>query len=249
VSHLQTARPLVEARIGRLVALSPHCDDAVFGCGGLLARHPGAVVLTIFAGRPPVYGSLTRWDEAAGFGPGDDVVAARRAEDRAALATLGATPVWLEFLDSQYGRSPSATEVAAAVETGILAANADAVIVPLGLFHADHHLAHESALVVACRHPELVWLAYEDAIYRRVSGLIEDRIDRLRDAGFRLVAADLRVHDVPDVKRRAVACYGSQLRALSAPGFPGCDDVFEPERFWNLTRYTSDGLRAPLLLS
>jgi LmbE family N-acetylglucosaminyl deacetylase len=221
--------------VARLVAVSPHCDDAVFGCGALLARHPGAVVLTIFAGRPPVYG-LTGWDEAAGFGAGDDVVAARRAEDRAALAILGATPVWLEFLDSQYGRSPSVTEVAAAVETGVLGANADAVAVPLGLFHVDHQLAHEAALVVACRHPELRWFAYEDAIYRRVSGLIDDRLDRLRNQGFRPAAADLRVHDGPDLKRRAVACYASQLRALSAPGFPGYDDVFEPERFWRLTR-------------
>ena len=49
-----------------------HCDDAVFGCGSLLARHPGSVVVPVFAGRPQTYDAVTPWDEAAGFGDGDD---------------------------------------------------------------------------------------------------------------------------------------------------------------------------------
>ena len=50
------------------MVLSPHCDDAVFGCGELLADRPGSTVITVFAGRPGSGVPLTRWDAAAGFG-------------------------------------------------------------------------------------------------------------------------------------------------------------------------------------
>jgi LmbE family N-acetylglucosaminyl deacetylase len=89
----------------RLIVVSPHLDDAVLGCGHLLAQRPGAVVITVFAGRPPRRERVTPWDAAAGFGPGDDVVGARRMEDRRALGALGARPLWLPFLDAQYGPS------------------------------------------------------------------------------------------------------------------------------------------------
>ena len=38
------------------------------------------------------------------------------------------------------------------------------------------------------------------------------------------------------LKRRAVACYRSQLRALSTPGRPGFADVFATEGYWRLVR-------------
>ena len=34
----------------RVVVLSPHLDDAVLGCGRLMAAHPGATVVTVYAG-------------------------------------------------------------------------------------------------------------------------------------------------------------------------------------------------------
>src|ERR671926_103609 len=77
----------------RVVVVSPHLDDAVLGCGRLLARHSGATVVTVFAGNPPRYPDPMRvWDVQSGFGPHDDVMEARRKEDRAALAVLDATP-------------------------------------------------------------------------------------------------------------------------------------------------------------
>src|SRR4051812_4728612 len=80
-----------------VMIVSPHLDDAVFGCGELLGARPGSVVVTVFAGAPPTYETVTEWDALAGFRAGDDVMAARRAEDRDALAVLGARPVWLDF--------------------------------------------------------------------------------------------------------------------------------------------------------
>ena len=72
-----------------------------------------------------------------------------------------------------------------------------------------------------------------------------DRLGRLQRDGFRPIPIDaddvgdskrrIQAHDLGELKRRAVACYPSQLRALSAPGSLGYDDVFE-ERLWRLTR-------------
>ena len=215
-----------------LVAVSPHLDDAVFGCGALLAAHAPAVVVTVFAGRPPPRGSLPPWDDAAGFQPGDDVVGARRAEDRAALQTLGARPVWLSFLDAQYGRSPGVDEVTAALEPVMAAAEPATVLVPLGLFHSDHALVHAAALALMPRHPEWRWLAYEEPMYRRVPRALEARLTSLHAAGLRPRA--LAGAAAPPVKRRAVACYASQLRALGTPGRAGHGDALAAERYWEL---------------
>ena len=91
---------------GATLVVSPHLDDAVFGCGDVLADNPGSRVITIFSGRPTGYAVPTEWDRAGGFEPGQDVVSLRRREDRDALSLLRARPVWLPFLDRQYGPAP-----------------------------------------------------------------------------------------------------------------------------------------------
>jgi LmbE family N-acetylglucosaminyl deacetylase len=68
----------------RMAVISPHLDDGVFSCGDLLASHPGAAVVTVFAGGPSSSTDIKPWDAAAGFHPGDNVMAARRAEDQTA---------------------------------------------------------------------------------------------------------------------------------------------------------------------
>lgn len=218
---------------GPMLLVSPHCDDVVFACGDVVARHPGAVVVTVFAGGPRPAPPLTRWDAASGFGDGDDVMAARRAEDRRALEVLEAVPVWLPFLDAQYGASPSAAEVADALHTVIACARPASVLAPLGLFHSDHRLAHEACLLARERGPLTRWLLYEDAIYRRLDALAGSRLSHLRAAGFRLTALSTGDPASPR-KRRAVAAYRSQLRALAMPGHPGVHDVFAPECLWSV---------------
>lgn len=215
-----------------LVAVSPHLDDAVFGCGALLAAHAPSTVITVFAGRPPRGTPLPPWDRAAGFDDGDDVVDARRAEDRAALGTLGAEPVWLDFLDAQYGPSPPVESIAADLEAALLRTAPATVCIPLGLFHSDHALAHAAALALVRRHRGWRWLAYEEAVYRRVPGALDARLDALRRAG--IDAAPLAGLPAPIRKQRALACYRSQLRALATPGRPGHADALVPERYWRL---------------
>ena len=56
----------------RIVVISPHLDDAVLGCGRLMARHPGATVVSVYTGAPSAYPDpMTHWDTIAGFGPLD----------------------------------------------------------------------------------------------------------------------------------------------------------------------------------
>ena len=222
---------------GHVLVVSPHCDDAVFACGDFLAAHPAARVVTVFAGAPPEHDTRLRgWDADCGFTDGEDVMAMRRAEDRAALALLGAHPMWLQFRDDQYGRDAGPADIAAALSVVIDASAPSIVAVPLGLFHRDHALVHEAALEVRERRPRATWLAYEDAIYRRFPGdPVRRRIDALRAAGIAVERANLGGFTASALKRRAVECYRSQLRGLGSAGRAGHTDAFAPETFWLLT--------------
>ena len=214
--------------------ISPHLDDGVLSCGDLLAAHPGAVMVTIFAGQPPDYPPLTSWDERGGFEEGADVVAVRREEDRQALTVLGARPVWLPFPDPQYGSRPNTREVAHALVDALDEILPDAVAMPLGIFHDDHILTGDAAIDALGRRPSWTWLVYADAIYRRVPDLVDRRLQQL--SGLRLTMRELDVRGVraADQKRRAVACYASQVRALERSWDGGASDAFEPERYWQI---------------
>lgn len=223
--------PRIELEGERILLISPHCDDGVFSCAHLLMTHPNSVVATVFAGRPPAGQPLTEWDRAAGFQPGDDVIGLRRAEDLDALVILGAYPLWLDFCDSQYQQPPSGEDVALALREVLRVMQPAAVFLPLGLFHRDHLLAHEAGLQVRREAAAPVWLLYEDAIYRRLPGLVEERLRRLGEAAIRLSPVSFPEGD-PLRKRDAVGCYRSQVRALCQPGGPGYADALTPERYW-----------------
>jgi len=95
------------------VYLSPHLDDAVFSCGGLIAKQIAAgesvTVLTVCAGDPPegplsdVARALHMVWHAAG-----SLVPARRDEDLVACKLLGAETIHLEIPDAIYRLDSSA---------------------------------------------------------------------------------------------------------------------------------------------
>ncbi len=136
----------------RIVVISPHLDDAVLGVGRLLAVHPNATVITVYAGRPPEYPDpMTHWDTISGFVAGDDVLARRRKEDEGALAELDATPVWLDFVEHQYLERPDwvgADKTVDVLESAVRAANPTAVFMPFGLANPDHTETHDAARIV-----------------------------------------------------------------------------------------------------
>ena len=98
----------------RWIYLSPHFDDAVLSCGGLIfeqARQGIPVeIWTIFAGSPPP-GPLSMFAQATHFlwgtSDGLETVALRKAEDREAAKLVGAKLVHFDFSDCIYRRSPT----------------------------------------------------------------------------------------------------------------------------------------------
>jgi LmbE family N-acetylglucosaminyl deacetylase len=97
--------------MANILFLSPHLDDAVLSCGGLIYRHSNVgdtvTVLTVFAG-DPLTGDLSelasrlhqRWGIA---GPSVEL---RREEDRAACAQLGAQICHFAFPEAIYRKDP-----------------------------------------------------------------------------------------------------------------------------------------------
>jgi len=219
-----------------IAAVSPHLDDAVLGCGALLAAHPGAVVITALAGGPPSWDTVTPWDAACGFAPGEDVIAARRAEDREALHHLGASPLWLDHRDAQYGGPPTLDELRRDLEQTLSTLGPDRLLIPLGLFHSDHLAVAEASIPLVRSLSSVTVHAYEDVPYRGLAGLVPRALSRLAEHGIRAERVSLPVpEEALERKRRAVHCYRSQLRGLSTEGRAGFEDAFRPEGHWRLT--------------
>jgi LmbE family N-acetylglucosaminyl deacetylase len=176
----------------RLIFLSPHPDDAVLSCGGLiyqLAQNgERPIVLTIFGGDPPTNGPFSAFvrglHERWHFG--DEAPARRRDEDRAACDRLGCYLIHLPFADAVYRvepvtqRYPYDTEdaifgevrdremidqVAEAVQTCLRHASRNArLVVPLT---AGHHVDHQITRLAAEHLPyELIY--YEDYPYAEI---------------------------------------------------------------------------------
>ncbi|MBK1614602.1 hypothetical protein CKO44_14100 [Rubrivivax gelatinosus] len=214
------------------LVVSPHLDDAVFGCGVWLASRPGSVVATVFAGVPGDPAQATDWDRRCGFTSAGEAVAVRLDEDRRALARLGAEPRWLPFADSQYGCTPARADVARALRSLLETERPRWLLLPLGLFHSDHRLVHDAAVEAfgddVAGIDRVFW---EDALYRGMPGVLQARLAELLAAG----RVGTPLFDAPPgsatlaAKRKAVSAYASQLRAF---GQQGVDDVDRPERFW-----------------
>jgi LmbE family N-acetylglucosaminyl deacetylase len=227
----------------RIVIVSPHLDDAVLGCSTLMAAHPGVTVVTVFAGRPAEYPSpMLHWDTLCGFGEGDEVHVARRAEDRAALALLDATPVWLDYVEHSYLERAEWVRPDAVVDglgAALGALDPTAVFIPFGLANPDHDCTHDAAMLVRARFLErasgLAWFCYEDMGYKHIPGLLAWRVAQLFRRGVWPTPAAVPVDIDRSRKDAAVACYPSQLRALEAEWAVGAKLAAPaPEQFWRL---------------
>jgi len=223
----------------RIVVVQPHFDDGVMGAGHLLCTYPNSTCITVMGGRPPAYPSpLTEWDSLGGFVDGDDVVALRAEEDRAALAIVGAVPVHLRFVDHQYlSKDQRATpeEVAVPLGAAIDTADPTSVFVPMGLANPDHALTHEAALLVRTERTRLAWFVYEDAGYKHVPGLLAWRVATLFKSGLWPTPAMVPVELDTDRKHRALGCYRSQLAPLERDhALTERLAANVPEQYWRL---------------
>ncbi|MFX1675801.1 PIG-L family deacetylase [Paraburkholderia sp. A2WS-5] len=222
----------------RLFVVSPHLDDAVLGCGSLLARFGGSVVCTVFAGEPAI-ARCTPWDEASGFRDSHEAMRVRCREDECALAHCGAKPLWLRFPDAQYGAAARPEAIAAALAEAFEQVGLHGrylPVFPLGLWHSDHECVGAACRLLLRTRRMAECIAYEDAIYRAIPGVLDEGLARIEAA--RLCASPWRPHAlgaspgrwIAALKRRAVLAYASQLRAFRR--YP--PDAARAERYWRV---------------
>lgn len=163
------------------------------------ARAGADVVLLTVLGLDPESDTPTEgWDRRAGFATEGAAARARRAEDAAACAVLGAEPRWLSFGSVDFDRHGSDADVWLAVR-GVVA-DADLVLVPgAPLTHPDHVWLHR---LVVERVPAETLALYAEQPYTRRDGATPFASVRL--SGRARLA-----------KWRAVRAYGSQLPLLA----------------------------------
>ena len=201
----------------RLVALSPHLDDAALSIGATLHRlaRAGAevTVLTVMAGDPSSSEAPSPWDANAGFKTSGDAAVARRAEDERACAVLGVRPVWLPFTDGSYS-SPGVEERASSA-IGSAIADAERVLVPgFPLEHPDHVWLTRLALTRLAPGPRIGLYREQPYALRKLGRprVVEGMRDLLSDAPrwrvARCSARDRRA------KLRACRAYVSQRPLL-----------------------------------
>jgi LmbE family N-acetylglucosaminyl deacetylase len=102
--------------IDHWIFISPHLDDVVLSCGGLVWSLTQAgqqvSIWTILAGDPPDedYSAFARENHAAWGKSGAEAIAMRRAEDEAACKRLGSAPRHFDLPDVIYRRHPQSGE-------------------------------------------------------------------------------------------------------------------------------------------
>ena len=223
-----------------IVVVSPHLDDAALGAAHLIMSHPGTTVITVHAGRPAAYpAEVSEWDALGGFESGDDVVGARREEDRAAMEAMGATPVWLDFADGQYlreGERPSLAEYASGLRAALEEAEPTAVFLPMGIAQPDHMITHDAGLAARAEMSEdVTWFCYEDHGYKHLPGMMAWRISKLFRNGIWPTPAIVPVDVDMAAKRAAIDCYKTQLPPLEYEHLLSDRlDANVPEQHWRL---------------
>jgi len=229
-----------------LTIISPHLDDAVFSCGSLLAASRQATVVTVFAGLPDASLPAPARDTAAGFATGRIAMSARRNEDIRALGALGAQPVWLDFLEQQYGRRYEAVDIAVRLGRVLAMQRGGTIVAPMGLRHADHMLVNAACMLVreaafvelpetvpadTAPAPEFRWIFYEEAVHRRLPGAVQSRLSGWWQEGLLASPVHMPIGVFTAQKARAVEAYESQLPLFSPAQLA---DVCAPERYWTL---------------
>lgn len=246
------------------IYLSPHLDDAVLSCGGAIHCHTEAgepvLVATLFTkeARPDITLSPFALEQHDYWGNPPLPMALRRAEDRAALALLGAETLHLDYLDAVYradsdgqwmyidletllgGVHPAdplagdGIEALATRFAGLIPLEGQQVVyAPLGVGnHVDHQIVHTLAHRLAERGYRVA--LYEDYPYAERSDAVESILVAAGDAQWRADAIPLGVVNLT-AKVRALAYYRTQLGVL----FGGAEAM--PGRVWAFAASRSPG--------
>ncbi|HUS71079.1 MAG TPA: PIG-L family deacetylase [Anaerolineae bacterium] len=219
------------------IFLSPHLDDAVLSCGGLIRRQvlsgTPVLVVTVFAGEPqhlelsPYATQIhSRWGNAT------HPTTVRREEDRRAMDLLGADYLHLPYVDAIYRFHdgsflyssdqelfgpihPSEARLVsrlAAMVAGLHTSQDVTVYAPLAVGnHVDHQLVRDSLLSLQARFSQIVF--YEDYPYVDRPGALTDALTTL---GTQDWESELQLLDEECLKAKieAIAAYQSQMATL-----------------------------------
>lgn len=219
----------------KILCLSPHLDDLCLSAGQFLAGRPDVIAVTIFAGMPKAKTVQTTYDKLCGFTSAEEAVTKRRNEDKEAMALLGATPVHLGFVDSQYGKPTEQVAIAKLIGMLIEEHDPEFIAGPLGLVHPDHVLVREALLDAMTDRTVPLWL-YEDLPSRVTHPeSVETAIREIED--FRPNSPELELGFVGtgDLAKKMAALwmYRSQM---TLPEFENPHVLLVPERFWEVKR-------------
>ncbi|MFN8498493.1 MAG: PIG-L family deacetylase [Anaerolineae bacterium] len=216
------------------IVVSPHMDDAVLSCGGIMAakvaRGERVRVVNVCAGVPD-YTRLSAYAERqhTKWGRPADPVGMRRAEDQAALAPLGVEVEYWGWYDAIYreadGRflytdhattfgpvNPAERPLVATLAErldSLREPQQDVVYyAPLGVGgHVDHRLARDAALDLVAGGAAVLF--YEDFPYVARWGGLDEALAEV-PARWQPVWEPIDV----DAKIAAIARYPSQLTAI-----------------------------------
>jgi LmbE family N-acetylglucosaminyl deacetylase len=184
--------------MGRRIYISPHLDDAVLSCGGVIVHQASCgdevIVVTVCGGSPQEsYPSAYIEQLHKRWGTDESAIQVRKEEDKRACALLGASTVHLEIPDAIYRTNdngdhfytsdeeifgeihPSDVKLIDEMERmlEVECENASSIYAPIGIGnHVDHQLIRRAVDRSGMDH----WL-YRDFPYAIRAGKIPSTLD------------------------------------------------------------------------
>ena len=222
----------------RQVYFQPHFDDAVLSCGGSIALQTATgnrvLVVTVFGGIPAEQARISQFAsqtlQTMGLSTNPaEAIRRRRAEDQAAVESLGADVFRLDYLDAIFRGDPAYYQGDDALFGSVNSADLSldeelagaflaihehaplaALYAPLGVgHHVDHQLCCSAADRLAQRKVNVKF--YEDLPYAMNSGALSARQKKLN---ITMEAEMVEISGTARRKEEAIALYRSQVPGL-----------------------------------
>jgi LmbE family N-acetylglucosaminyl deacetylase len=220
--------------------LSTHPDDVALSCSNYIVNHPGIAVLTVFAGAPSGQDAFQHGNnrKSTKLDLPTEQMAARRAEDKIALESLGAKPYWLYLWESDYLEDGVRDEIELIKElrNKLKELGVASIVAPVGFAHSDHQAVSDACLkLIQQTQLDLYFYLDMPAAQSTDDDKLEKIEPRLREIQKSVELEELRpVPAVGQTKREAMKLYVTANSGLIKEE-PGYDEAMvAPERYWKV---------------